>query len=856
MISVLIGEGRHVNIGVRTRVWGRRLSNIEAILDLIAQQGFSGVEFSQRPEDLGVPNIDVLQQLLRERNLVLLSLGNGSLEERCNFLGHARPIYLYIKHWDISHVPNLVERGFKPVLHPGAFSPIRRIEDALALTERYPGLSLICDTAHSVIVGEDPVQSIRNAWTKVAAVHLKDWRPDFGRNGPRYGRGFTEFGKGIVPLEKVVRELLTSNYPGWLVVEIEKPSQDEVFSVQMSSEWLASHRVLLHEPRLSTHRPIIQSQSNPRYKRTLPLEAELAFREALALATSGNMQNLYKVVISSFEALIPCHRIELWTCSPAQNTVALTCVLPHKQEIVPKLLPLADSLYSVAVDRGAPFTRFDLAAPLSHSLQEHGNVMLKDVHSLTPSISQMVTIPLFNAENQNYPRFLLNLFPKSDEVIFTDDEIFWLGKTVLISVDTVLDRLCSAASVNVSLIAGQCEELKEFLLQLRNLIQDSVSCMGVAIFLVTEGWDKLILASTTGTDWLVPREEHFYERNEGLTGKVWARAEPLLTINSLRENGHLGKSQEHVATNEHTCLWMPLADTKGNVIGVVRCRNKHQAKPSIVPNMFLDDDVAVLDAIAQTAVPHLQILIEKDRRGKALGRLTHELKAPIVAIRGAAQSLKKSFGTPDQYIYFNDIWSYAELMRRLLVNADLFRLSADTIPIRANKILLKSDVIAPAVNQLRQLLSDRDFSKRHIVYKGFENIPHLYLDRNQFQQVTFNLLANAIKHCFNDPNSFQVEIIGEARHDEFVLRYRDWGPGIKPEFREAIFIQGYRTPEAIQRNVTGQGVGLWVVSEIVKGHGGRIELTKFRYPTEFSIFLPKYLAKHAPLPQTEQGLTQ
>jgi len=110
----------------------------------------------------------------------------------------------------------------------------------------------------------------------------------------------------------------------------------------------------------------------------------------------------------------------------------------------------------------------------------------------------------------------------------------------------------------------------------------------------------------------------------------------------------------------------------------------------------------------------------------------------------------------------------------------------------------------------------------------------------------FNHLSNATQHRYTGLCAFQVEIDGGKLGMEFVIRFRDWGPGIRNELEETIFEAGFRAPEAIKRDVTGQGLGLWVVRQVVEAHGGRIKVTKNHLPTEFTIFLPESLAWRSP----------
>jgi signal transduction histidine kinase len=234
--------------------------------------------------------------------------------------------------------------------------------------------------------------------------------------------------------------------------------------------------------------------------------------------------------------------------------------------------------------------------------------------------------------------------------------------------------------------------------------------------------------------------------------------------------------------------------------------------------------------------------------------VTHELKTPLVAIRGAAQSMAREFErrrmTVKEFFgvdYLDDVLSWWELMRRLLGNADIFHLSSDgSMPLRPERTFLMKEVVAPAVRQVGTLLRERGFAAASISYGRFEQVPRLWIDRNHFQQVMFNLLSNAIKYAFNDPGAFSIVIEGVQRGREYVIWFRDWGRGVGEGLEEVIFEEGVRSPEAVRIDVAGQGLGLWVVRQVVEAHGGRIKLTSRHLPTEFTIYLPAALASQPP----------
>lgn len=834
--------------GFQTIIWGPHVEDFDSVLDAIAAAGYHGVEISQRPDSLGNDMHDIagLLRAIERRGLTLIGLAGGTLKERMDFCEDFRPSYLYVEEWDEHLSPQAVQMGFRLALHPHLFKAIHRLSDAEELLANHPELWFLPDTAHLTVAGDDPVKAVELMPARLAGVHLKDWTPDFGRSYHRYARGFTELGTGSVKPERVLAALRKLDYREWVVIEQDTTRIGPEASMIRSAEWLARNQLPLKPLRPMSPPTAPRDPLCPPRTRRCPPEAEARFLHSVISASVQGLADCYGAMAEAFAKLVPCHLVSLWAYSPAKDLMGLLAVAPDHVKDVRSTTRKADGLSIEAIARQT-VTHFNLGDP-NHREQFLSRDLIDAM-----GLKHMVSIPIANPWNPNHTWLLANLFPHEQSISLTDAELAYFGRHLALAADRALDDRCSYFSSRANVEAARSRSAKDLLDRIRKLIQEALDCEGVSIFLVNDLGHQLEEKATSGIDWFVANDRRFYGKGEGLLGKVWERNETLLAPDATHERYYAGISAERVeSTDRHEYLFSPLVRPPGGIIGVTRCRNKRAPSAGGWSNMFSDQDAAIVDAIGQAAVPHLSVLMAQERRVKALGKLVHELGVPLVAVRGAidemwtTREVRAFFRRTFDYDYLGDIRSWSELMARLVDNAELYQEGVTRgIRLRVRPTLLRKQVIAPAVRRVERLLRNRGFSQDNIT-RGSFNFPALYVDQNLFQQVVFNLLSNAIKHCFADPSSFQVEIGGEERDAEFQLWFRDWGPGIEEGMEEVIFLEGVRGPHAEERDVAGQGLGLWLVRQVVEAHGGRISVTHLKNPTEFRVFLPESLAQRAP----------
>ncbi len=126
-------------------------------------------------------------------------------------------------------------------------------------------------------------------------------------------------------------------------------------------------------------------------------------------------------------------------------------------------------------------------------------------------------------------------------------------------------------------------------------------------------------------------------------------------------------------------------------------------------------------------------------------------------------------------------------------------------------------------------------------------------DSARLQQIFANLLQNAIKYS---PLGGPITIFLSQRQekdDKYVeIRIQDRGIGIPPDAQPHLFERFYRAPNSIGSKARGVGLGLYVVAEFVRLHGGTIHVESSGVVGEGSCFIVTLPLKSEQLEQFTQ----
>jgi signal transduction histidine kinase len=148
--------------------------------------------------------------------------------------------------------------------------------------------------------------------------------------------------------------------------------------------------------------------------------------------------------------------------------------------------------------------------------------------------------------------------------------------------------------------------------------------------------------------------------------------------------------------------------------------------------------------------------------------------------------------------------------------------------------------LSDLVNEMVSRFSEQFSRVNCTLTIDIENSVEGFFDHARLEQVMDNLLSNVLKYAPNAPVKISLKMQGER----VFLTVSDRGPGISPEHQKKVFDRFERATSS--RNVSGLGLGLFIVREIVEGHEGTIRMeSELGQGTRFFIELPNQLRSSA-----------
>ena len=233
------------------------------------------------------------------------------------------------------------------------------------------------------------------------------------------------------------------------------------------------------------------------------------------------------------------------------------------------------------------------------------------------------------------------------------------------------------------------------------------------------------------------------------------------------------------------------------------------------------DTFAALVAIALERVHYVEVAqqalirMESERlRNSLLAALSHDLRTPLAALVGLAESLELT--KPElSGLQHDTAQAIAEEARRMnaLVNnlLDMARIESGDVRLRREWHSVE-EVVGSALKAARSALTDQ-----RVEVALPPDLPLVEFDATLIERVLYNLLENAGKYT---PAGTIIRVVAQASRDQLLVTVSDNGPGVPQAQREAIFEKFTRGSR--ESATPGVGLGLAISRAIVEAHRGRI----------------------------------
>ena len=202
-------------------------------------------------------------------------------------------------------------------------------------------------------------------------------------------------------------------------------------------------------------------------------------------------------------------------------------------------------------------------------------------------------------------------------------------------------------------------------------------------------------------------------------------------------------------------------------------------------------------------------------RAEFLGMVSHEMRAPLAAIKGSTAtvlSAEQTISPIETQQFFRIIDEQADRMSGLISDLlDAGRISAGTL-----SVVPEPTAVRELVEQSRTAILSGD--GRHTLLIDLPtDLPRVMADRGRIVQVLNNLLNNAARYS---PITLPIRIEANQENTHVAITVSDEGQGLSPE-RLARLFRRHNDTDKGEQGVQG-GFGLAICKGLVEAHGGRI----------------------------------
>jgi PAS domain S-box-containing protein len=226
-----------------------------------------------------------------------------------------------------------------------------------------------------------------------------------------------------------------------------------------------------------------------------------------------------------------------------------------------------------------------------------------------------------------------------------------------------------------------------------------------------------------------------------------------------------------------------------------------------------DGKVKTIMSLVQDITEQKNLEWQKDN---FLSIVSHELKTPLTTIKAYGQIAENMLEEKLDIETLDMIKRMSSQVNKLTV---LVQDILDFTKAQKGK-LMYNEAFYDFNELMKEVIDDmQKISFTHEIKNNLGKTETIFGDKNRLSQLINNLISNAIKYS---PKASSIIVSTELQKDGIELRVQDFGIGILEQDQENVFNQFYRVNKHNQSTFPGMGIGLYICSEIIARHGGKI----------------------------------
>ena len=201
-----------------------------------------------------------------------------------------------------------------------------------------------------------------------------------------------------------------------------------------------------------------------------------------------------------------------------------------------------------------------------------------------------------------------------------------------------------------------------------------------------------------------------------------------------------------------------------------------------------------------------------------IANFTHELKSPLASLQLHLETLRLRRVPPEKQQLFIDMMLKDTRRLKHLIDSILNISQIEQNKMGYNfQVVVAERFVREAIRELREMFKLPEDAISIVGSAPFEWV----VDREAMSTVFSNLIDNAIKYS---PGKFQLTVELSCTEKNIRIKFKDKGIGIASRDLPRVFEKFYRVQSRYIPDIRGTGLGLYMVQEIVRIHGGTVSV--------------------------------